>query len=154
GVGACSPLPSEERANEGEGKGVRVKPGEPASGTGKGNTVMIVSPPLFLGEGPGVGAGTRTLLQRLGPEQFAAWVREQKPLLVTDTTLRDAHQSLLATRMRTYDMAQVAPAIARQLPGLFSLEMWGGATFDVAMRFLHEDPWERLALLREQIPNI
>src|SRR5207249_4028721 len=89
--------------------------------------------------------GTRTLLQRLGPEKFAVWVREQKPLLVTDTTLRDAHQSLLATRMRTYDMLQVADAIARDFPTLFSLEMWGGATFDVTMRFLYEDPWERLA---------
>src|SRR5262245_34863740 len=81
-------------------------------------------------------------------------MREQKRLLLTDTTFRDAHQSLLATRLRTHDMAKVAPAVARHLSGLFSLEMWGGATFDVAMRFLHEDPWERLALLRRQIPNI
>ncbi len=98
--------------------------------------------------------GTRDLLRQLGPEKFAAWVREQQPLLVTDTTLRDAHQSLLATRMRTYDMLPAADAIARDFPNLFSLEMWGGATFDVAMRFLFEDPWERLAVLRERIPNI
>ena len=81
-------------------------------------------------------------------------MRDQKQLLLTDTTFRDAHQSLLATRLRTYDMTRVAPAVAQHLSGLFSLEMWGGATFDVAMRFLHEDPWERLALLRKQIPNI
>jgi pyruvate carboxylase len=98
--------------------------------------------------------GTRQRLQELGPERFSAWVREQRRLLVTDTTFRDAHQSLLATRVRTYDLQRVAPAVARQLPELFSMEVWGGATFDVAMRFLHEDPWERLALLRAQVPNI
>jgi pyruvate carboxylase len=98
--------------------------------------------------------GTRDLWKQLGTEKFCAWVRDQKPLLITDTTFRDAHQSLLATRMRTYDMTKVAPAVAQHLSGLFSLEMWGGATFDVAMRFLHEDPWERLALLRRQIPNV
>src|SRR5213078_3834760 len=98
--------------------------------------------------------GARQRLQELGVEKFCAWVRDQKRLLVTDTTFRDAHQSLLATRVRTYDMERVAPAVARQLTGLFSMEVWGGATFDVAMRFLHEDPWERLALLRERIPNI
>jgi pyruvate carboxylase len=98
--------------------------------------------------------GTRERFLQFGPERFAAWVKEQPHLFVTDTTFRDAHQSLLATRVRTYDMARVAPAVARQLAGLFSMEVWGGATFDVAMRFLHEDPWERLALLREQIPNI
>ncbi len=98
--------------------------------------------------------GSRDLWKKLGTEKFCAWIRDQKPLLLTDTTLRDAHQSLLATRLRTYDMTRVAPAMARNLSGLFSLEMWGGATFDVAMRFLHEDPWERLTLLRRQIPNI
>jgi pyruvate carboxylase len=98
--------------------------------------------------------GTRDLLKEMGPEKFAGWVRDQKRLLLTDTTFRDAHQSLLATRLRSYDMMRVAPAVARHLSGLFSLEMWGGATFDVSMRFLHEDPWERLAQLREQIPNI
>jgi pyruvate carboxylase len=98
--------------------------------------------------------GTRDLLKKMGPEKFAQWVRKEKRLMLTDTTFRDAHQSLLATRLRTHDLLKVAPAVARDLSGLFSLEMWGGATFDVSMRFLHEDPWERLALLREQIPNI
>jgi len=99
-------------------------------------------------------AGTRQRLRELGPEKFAAWVRQQKGLLVTDTTMRDAHQSLLATRMRSYDMLAVADAYARLGARLFSLEMWGGATFDTAMRFLKECPWDRLAELRERIPNI
>jgi pyruvate carboxylase len=103
---------------------------------------------------PGGEGGSRDLLRRLGPEKFAEWIREQKRLLVTDTTLRDAHQSLLATRLRTFDMLPAADAIARDFSDLFSLEMWGGATFDVTMRFLYEDPWERLAILRERIPNI
>ncbi|MEZ5287615.1 MAG: pyruvate carboxylase [Vicinamibacterales bacterium] len=99
-------------------------------------------------------AGTRQLLQSLGPEKFAAWVRDQDRLLITDTTFRDAHQSLLATRVRTYDLLAVSDAVARELPGLFSLEMWGGATFDTSMRFLQEDPWARLADLRARIPNV
>ncbi|MFY8222897.1 MAG: pyruvate carboxylase, partial [Pirellulales bacterium] len=99
-------------------------------------------------------AGTRTRLQELGPAKFAAWVRSQKHLLVTDTTMRDAHQSLLATRMRTHDMLAVADAYARLASGFFSLEMWGGATFDTSMRFLKECPWDRLLLLRERIPNV
>src|SRR5262249_14270682 len=90
----------------------------------------------------------------MGAEKFAAWAREQTPLLVTDTTFRDAHQSLLATRLRTRDMLRVADAYAHLVPNLFSIEMWGGATFDTAMRFLKEDPWERLAQLREKVPNI
>jgi pyruvate carboxylase len=98
--------------------------------------------------------GTRQLLLELGPKGFADWTLKQKRLLITDTTFRDAHQSLLATRVRTYDMARIASAVARRTSGLFSLEMWGGATFDTAMRFLHEDPWGRLRLLRERIPNI
>jgi len=98
--------------------------------------------------------GTKNLLDRLGPEGFARWIKEQKRLLVTDTTFRDAHQSLLATRMRTYDMLQIAEATAKLAPQLFSLEMWGGATFDTAMRFNLEDPWERLERLRKLIPNI
>ncbi len=98
--------------------------------------------------------GTRQRLRHDGPTKFAEWTRETERLLITDTTLRDAHQSLLATRVRTYDMLRVANAIAARLPGLFSLEMWGGATFDTSMRFGREDPWERLALLREAIPNI
>jgi pyruvate carboxylase len=98
--------------------------------------------------------GSRDLLLELGPEKFAQWILAEKRLLITDTTLRDAHQSLIATRMRSYDMLRVAEAIAHRVPQLFSLEMWGGATFDTAMRFLSECPWERLRRLREKIPNI
>jgi pyruvate carboxylase len=98
--------------------------------------------------------GTRGLLKELGPEGFARWMREQDRLLLTDTSFRDAHQSLLATRVRTHDLQRIAPMYARQLDGLLSLECWGGATFDVAMRFLKEDPWERLAGIRERVPNI
>jgi pyruvate carboxylase len=98
--------------------------------------------------------GTRQLLLELGPKKFAQWTLKQKQLLITDTTFRDAHQSLFATRMRSYDMIVVADAVARRTPNLFSMEMWGGATFDTAMRFLHEDPWTRLRTLREKIPNI
>jgi pyruvate carboxylase len=98
--------------------------------------------------------GSRDLLRELGPQRFARWMLENPRLLMTDTTLRDAHQSLLATRMRTADMLPIAPFYARALPQLFSLECWGGATFDVALRFLKEDPWQRLARLRERIPNL
>ncbi len=98
--------------------------------------------------------GTKNLLNELGPEKFSEWILEQKELLITDTTLRDAHQSLLATRVRSYDMLAIADAIARKTPSLFSLEMWGGATFDSSMRFLKEDPWQRLTQLREKVPNI
>ena len=98
--------------------------------------------------------GTRQLLLELGPKKFAEWTLKQKQLLVTDTTFRDAHQSLFATRMRSYDMLAVADAIARRTPNLYSMECWGGATFDTALRFLHEDPWTRLRALREKIPNI
>ena len=99
-------------------------------------------------------AGTRQLLDELGPEGFAQWTLKQKRLLLTDTTFRDAHQSLMATRMRTWDMTRIAGYVAHHLHGLYSLEMWGGATFDVAMRFLLEDPWVRLQKLRGLIPNI
>ena len=99
--------------------------------------------------------GTKQLLTAMGPEAFCKdWIAKQKRLLLTDTTMRDAHQSLLATRMRTFDMLTVADAVARRTPNLFSLEMWGGATFDVAMRFLREDPWDRLRQIREKVPNI
>jgi pyruvate carboxylase len=101
-----------------------------------------------------VPAGSKQKLDVLGPEKFAAWMREQKEVLVTDTTMRDGHQSLLATRMRTHDIANIAGTYARALPQLLSLECWGGATFDVAMRFLTEDPWERLTLVREAAPNL
>ena len=98
--------------------------------------------------------GARDRLQRLGPRKFAAWMREQPQVLLTDTSMRDAHQSLFATRMRTRDMAEIAPYYARRLPQLLSVECWGGATFDVALRFLKEDPWDRLRVLREAMPNI
>ena len=98
--------------------------------------------------------GTRQMLDRLGPAKFAEWTRSQKRLLITDTTFRDAHQSLMATRVRSYDLLQIADYVAKELPQLYSLEMWGGATFDVAMRFLMEDPWNRLAELRKRVPNI
>jgi pyruvate carboxylase len=98
--------------------------------------------------------GTRQLLEQLGPKKFGEWMRAQTRVLVTDTTMRDAHQSLLATRIRTYDIAASARSYAAALPGLLSLECWGGATFDVAMRFLTEDPWERLAKVREGAPNL
>ena len=98
--------------------------------------------------------GTRQMLLEMGPRGFARWTLAQKKLLITDTTFRDAHQSLLATRLRTYDMLEIAGAVARRAPQLFSLEMWGGATFDTAMRFLREDPWDRLRQLRAKIPNI
>ena len=98
--------------------------------------------------------GTRQLLLELGPREFARWTARQKRLLVTDTTWRDAHQSLMATRVRSFDMLACADVLARRAPGLYSLEMWGGATFDTAMRFLSEDPWERLRQLRARVPNI
>jgi pyruvate carboxylase len=98
--------------------------------------------------------GTRDRLKDLGPEKLCRWVMNERRLFLTDTTFRDAHQSLLATRLRTFDMLRIAPFVARRLAGLFSLEMWGGATFDSAMRFLKEDPWERLAVLRQAVPNI
>ncbi len=98
--------------------------------------------------------GSRDRFKALGARKFAEWMREQPQVLITDTTMRDAHQSLFATRMRTADMATVAPYYAHLLPQLFSLECWGGATFDVALRFLKEDPWERLAKLREAMPNL
>lgn len=98
--------------------------------------------------------GTRDQFKLLGADGFSQWMLEQKRVLITDTTMRDAHQSLFATRMRSADMLAVAPYYSQMASELFSLECWGGATFDVAMRFLKEDPWERLAKLREAIPNI
>ncbi len=98
--------------------------------------------------------GSREVLLEKGPDEFAKWILAEKRLLITDTSMRDAHQSLIATRMRTLDMLRIADAYAAGLPDLFSLEMWGGATFDTAMRFLKEDPWERLRRLREKVPGI
>ncbi|MCE8510571.1 pyruvate carboxylase [Ruegeria pomeroyi] len=98
--------------------------------------------------------GTRNLLEQKGPQAVADWMKAQRQLLITDTTMRDGHQSLLATRMRSIDMIRVAPAYAANLPQLFSVECWGGATFDVAYRFLQECPWQRLRDLREAMPNL
>ena len=110
-------------------------------------------PALDTSGSPPVGEPMRVFRER-GAAGLAAWVRGQQRLLVTDTTFRDAHQSLLATRVRTADMLRIAPATAHLSPALFSVEMWGGATFDVAYRFLKEDPWERLTRLREAMPNL
>lgn len=98
--------------------------------------------------------GTKNLLTELGPAEFAKWLRNQKQIFYTDTTFRDAHQSLLATRVRTKDMLAVAESFSKNFPEVFSMEIWGGATFDVCMRFLKEDPWQRLQLLREAMPNM
>jgi pyruvate carboxylase len=122
-----------------------------------GDAPASVSPasklaPLDLGTP--VPDGSRQRLLELGPEGFAAALRAQTAVAVTDTTFRDAHQSLLATRVRTRDLLDVAGHVARTTPQLLSLEAWGGATYDVALRFLSEDPWERLAALREAVPNI
>ncbi|WP_172369807.1 pyruvate carboxylase [Sporosarcina jiandibaonis] len=107
--------------------------------------VDLKTPPL---------AGTKQILDEQGPEGLVKWIGEQNDVLLTDTTFRDAHQSLLATRMRTADMTGIASESAILMPDLFSYEIWGGATFDVAYRFLKEDPWDRLIKLREQIPNV
>ena len=98
--------------------------------------------------------GTKDLLTELGPDKFSKWLRDEKKIHYTDTTFRDAHQSLLATRMRTYDMLKVAESFAKNHANTFSIEMWGGATFDVCLRFLHESPWSRLRDLRKVMPNI
>ncbi len=98
--------------------------------------------------------GTKNLLTELGPEKFSEWLKNEKKIHYTDTTMRDAHQSLLATRMRTVDMLKVAEGYAKNHPEIFSMEVWGGATFDVCLRFLYENPWERLALLRKAMPNV
>jgi len=98
--------------------------------------------------------GTKDLLTELGPEKFAEWLKNEKKVHFTDTTMRDAHQSLLATRMRSYDMLKVAEGFAKNHPEIFSMEVWGGATFDVCLRFLRENPWERLRSLRKAMPNL
>jgi len=109
--------------------------------------------PNFSQTGP-IPPGTRDKLKELGAKGFSNWMKAQPQVLLTDTSMRDAHQSLFATRMRTHDMLAIAPYYARMAPGLFSMECWGGATFDVALRFLKEDPWERLQRLRQAVPNI
>jgi len=98
--------------------------------------------------------GTKDLLTELGPEGFSTWLKNEKKVHFTDTTMRDGHQSLLATRMRTIDMLKVSEGYAKNFPEIFSMEVWGGATFDVCLRFLQENPWERLALLRKSMPNV
>lgn len=113
------------------------------------------TPPIpIIGHDVKVQNGTKQILDSKGAEGLVEWVKEQKDVLLTDTTFRDAHQSLLATRIRTRDLLQIAEPTSKLLPNLFSLEMWGGATFDVAYRFLKEDPWERLLSLREKAPNV
>ncbi|MGD6833169.1 pyruvate carboxylase [Sutcliffiella halmapala] len=101
-----------------------------------------------------VPSGTKQILDERGADGLVKWIGEQNEVLLTDTTFRDAHQSLLATRLRTHDIKQIAEPTAKLLPNLFSMEMWGGATFDVAYRFLSEDPWDRLLTLREKAPNV
>ena len=98
--------------------------------------------------------GTKDLLTEMGPEKFSRWLRHQSQVQYTDTTMRDAHQSLLATRMRTYDLIKVAEGFAKNHSNIFSMEVWGGATFDVCLRFLKENPWERLQILRKAMPNV
>jgi len=117
-------------------------------------TVTPVSKLPQLDRSQPVPDGTRQLLREIGPEEFARRLRAQTTVAVTETTFRDAHQSLLATRVRTRDLLAVADHVARTTPQLWSVECWGGATYDVALRFLNEDPWERLASLREAVPNI
>ena len=112
-----------------------------------------ITPPPAIHDGHPLPPGNRQRLDELGAAGFADWMRQQDRVLITDTTFRDAHQSLLATRMRTHDLIAPAPLYARHMPGLLSVETWGGATFDVAMRFLNECPWERLARFREAMPN-
>jgi pyruvate carboxylase len=127
--------------------------GNPAV-AGKTAPTRLRTPPIPPHDPSSPPEGTRQLLRQLGPEGLANWVGKQRRLLLTDTTFRDAHQSLLATRVRTHDMLAIANFVSHRLHNLFSLEMWGGATFDVTMRFLHEDPFVRLRRLREAIPNI
>jgi len=127
--------------------------GNPAV-AGKPHPLRLDSPPIPPHDAAAPPEGTRQILARLGPAGFAEWAGKQRRLLLTDTTFRDAHQSLLATRVRSYDMLAIANHVAHRLHHLFSLEMWGGATFDVTMRFLLEDPFARLRQLREAIPNI
>ncbi|XP_054151115.1 pyruvate carboxylase, mitochondrial [Melozone crissalis] len=126
-------------------------PSTPLPVKAKAALVEPTPPPVPMGSPP---AGLRAVLQREGPAGFARALRAHRGLLLTDTTFRDAHQSLLATRVRTRDLARVAPFVSHALSPLCSMETWGGATFDVAMRFLHECPWERLRELRRLVPNI
>ena len=124
---------------------LKKNPDVPHLHDAEGNVINVATPPT---------AGWRKVLLEQGPAEFAKQVRNFQGTLLMDTTWRDAHQSLLATRVRTHDLATIAPTTAHALSGAFALECWGGATFDVAMRFLHEDPWARLRTLRKLVPNI
>jgi pyruvate carboxylase len=117
-------------------------------------TAYAAEPVVPYTNGTKIKNGTKQLLDTLGRKKFGEWMRNEKRVLMTDTTMRDGHQSLLATRMRTHDIARIAGTYAHALPNLLSLECWGGATFDVSMRFLTEDPWDRLAQVREAAPNL
>jgi len=121
---------------------------------GRARPARLTIPQLPPGQLPPPAPGSKQKLDELGANAFAQWMLNERRVLVTDTTMRDAHQSLLATRVRTFDMVAIAPYYAALLPQLFSLECWGGATFDVALRFLREDPWERLSALRARVPNL
>lgn len=120
----------------------------------KNNTVQFRIPAVPEPVQHSITPGTKDRLTELGRDKFTGWLKNNPAIQYTDTTFRDAHQSLLATRVRTIDMLKVAETVAKNHPEIFSLEMWGGATFDVALRFLQECPWQRLQLLRERIPNI
>ena len=113
---------------------------------------LVIDPPAA--KNIEIPKGVKSLLDEKGPKAVAQYMLDQKKVLITDTTMRDGHQSLLATRMRSIDMINIAGTYAHNLPGLFSIECWGGATFDVAYRFLQEDPWLRLRELRKRMPNI
>ncbi|WP_010530414.1 pyruvate carboxylase [Lentibacillus jeotgali] len=124
-------------------------------GISKKEKPSLVTPPIpKINQQEEIPSGTKQILDEHGPEYLADWLKEQKRVMLTDTTFRDAHQSLLATRIRSKDLVHIAEPTARLLPQLFSVEMWGGATFDVAYRFLKEDPWQRLLKLREKMPNV
>ncbi len=121
---------------------------------GRAEPAADLKPPVVPQKRAEPAMGTRNLLEQKGPQAVADWMKQQKQLLLTDTTMRDGHQSLLATRMRSVDMLKVAPSYSANLPQLFSMECWGGATFDVAYRFLQECPWQRLRDLRTRMPNL
>ncbi|MGC1730347.1 MAG: pyruvate carboxylase [Steroidobacteraceae bacterium] len=121
---------------------------------GRARPAQLTPPRLPPGTLPPPAPGARQRLEELGPERFARWMLRERRVLLTDTAMRDAHQSLLATRMRSIDLTAIAPYYASLVPQLFSVECWGGATFDVALRFLREDPWEHLFRLREAVPNL
>ena len=129
-------------------------PEEALGATGSPSATVKAILPTFTPLPPLETPSLRSIYTKDGPAAFAKAVREKKGLLLTDTTWRDAHQSLLATRVRTQDLTAIAPATANALRSAYSLEMWGGATFDVSMRFLREDPWKRLQLLRELVPDV